>query len=98
MQAEQFDLALSLMKDDMAEPYRHAIITGIEQAKKALPECGAELISISGAGPTLFTICKTKQAAEQCQAWLNEHYINEHGFSHICKLDQQGTRAISQGE
>ncbi|MFY8298310.1 homoserine kinase [Pseudoalteromonas sp. SS15] len=98
MQTEQFDLALSLMKDDMAEPYRRSLIAGFEQAKTALPELGAELVSISGAGPTLFTICKTKQAAEQCQAWLNEHYINEHGFSHICKLDQQGTRAISQGE
>ena len=98
MQTEQFDLALSLMKDEMAEPYRRSLIAGFEQAKQALPELGAELVSISGAGPTLFTICKTKQAAEQCQAWLNEHYINEHGFSHICKLDQQGTRAISQGE
>ena len=98
MQTEQFDLALSLMKDEMAEPYRHALIAGFAQAKTALPELGAELVSISGAGPTLFTICKTKQAAEQCQAWINEHYINEYGFSHICKLDQQGTRAISQGE
>ena len=98
MQTKQFDVALSLMQDDMAEPYRQSLIAGFQEAKQALPDLGAELVSISGAGPTLFTICKTQQAAERCQAWLKKHYINEQGFSHICKLDQQGTRAIFEGE
>jgi len=97
MQSARFDEALALMQDTMAEPYRQGLITGYSDAKAALPELGAELVSISGAGPTLFTICKTLNAAEQCQAWLRQHYINEHGFSHICKLDNQGTRAISLG-
>jgi homoserine kinase len=97
MQNARFDEALMLMQDTIAEPYRQALITGFSDAKLALPKSGAELVSISGAGPTLFTICKTLKAAQQCQTWLRQHYINEHGFSHICKLDNQGTRVISLG-
>ncbi|BBN82443.1 homoserine kinase [Pseudoalteromonas sp. A25] len=97
LQSGRFDEALALMQDDLAEPYRQSLITGFSDAKVALPEYGAQLVSISGAGPTLFAICKTLDEAQQCQQWLEKNYINEHGFSHICKLDNLGTRAISQG-
>ncbi|MGB1291810.1 MAG: homoserine kinase, partial [Pseudoalteromonas sp.] len=54
----------------------------------------AEIVSISGAGPTLFTVCKTLEAAKQCEQWLQSNYINEQGFCHICKLDNAGTRQL----
>lgn len=94
MQTGRFDEALALMQDPIAEPYRAELIAGFAEAKAALPGIGAELVSISGAGPTLFAICKSHQVAEQCQQWLQENYLNEHGFSHICKLDNLGTRAL----
>ncbi|MCF6436808.1 homoserine kinase [Pseudoalteromonas sp. MMG022] len=97
MQAGRFDEALVLMQDDLAEPHRQSLISGFAEAKQALPELGAELVSVSGAGPTLFAICKSLDDAKQCQQWLTQNYINEHGFSHICKLDNLGTRAVSQG-
>ncbi|NOU52581.1 homoserine kinase [Pseudoalteromonas sp. JBTF-M23] len=97
LQSGRFDDALALMKDELAEPYRQSLIAGFSDAKAALPEYGAKLVSISGAGPTLFAICKTLEEAQQCQQWLEKNYINEQGFSHICKLDNLGTRAISQG-
>ncbi|MFC3032492.1 homoserine kinase [Pseudoalteromonas fenneropenaei] len=97
MQTGRFAEALTLMQDPIAEPHRSALIAGFAEAKIALPELGADLVSISGAGPTLFTICQTLAQAEQCQQWLNQNYINEHGFSHICKLDNLGTRALPEG-
>ncbi|MBE0367187.1 homoserine kinase [Pseudoalteromonas aurantia] len=97
MQVGRFDEALELMEDKLAEPYRQSLIAGFSEAKSALPKLGAEIVSISGAGPTLFTICKSLAAAEHCQQWLEKNYINAHGFSHICKLDNRGTRAISLG-
>jgi homoserine kinase len=39
-------------------------------------------------------VCKSLDAAEKCAAWLNDNYINEQGFSHICQLDQLGTREL----
>ncbi|MFC0120386.1 homoserine kinase [Pseudoalteromonas xiamenensis] len=94
MQAGRFDEALELMEDPVAEPYRAELIAGFAEAKAALPSIGAELVSISGAGPTLFAICKSHQTAEQCQQWLQENYLYEQGFSHICKLDHFGTREL----
>lgn len=90
----RYDDALSIMRDDVAEPYRAPLIAGFDRAKQALPELGAEIVSISGAGPTLFTICKTKAAAQRCANWLEENYINEQGFCHVCQLDDAGARQL----
>lgn len=90
----RFDEALSIMSDEIAEPHRAPLINGFSEAKAALPEFGAEIVSISGAGPTLFTVCKTLEAAQQCAQWLEQNYINEQGFCHICKLDNAGTRQL----
>ncbi|NMM39969.1 homoserine kinase [Pseudoalteromonas arctica] len=90
----RFDEALSIMSDEIAEQHRAPLINGFSEAKAALPEFGAEIVSISGAGPTLFTVCKTLDAAKQCAQWLAQNYINEQGFCHICKLDNAGTRQL----
>ena len=90
----RFDEALSIMSDEIAEPHRAPLIKGFSEAKAALPALGAEIVSISGAGPTLFTVCKTLEAAQQCAQWLEQNYINEQGFCHICKLDNAGTRQL----
>ncbi|CCQ09360.1 Homoserine kinase [Pseudoalteromonas luteoviolacea B = ATCC 29581] len=94
MSTQRFDEALEIMRDDVAEPYRAELISGFAQAKHALPKIGAKLVSISGAGPTLFAICDNIEKATQCEQWLKDNYLNEHGFSHICKLDNAGTRAL----
>ncbi|MCG9771322.1 homoserine kinase [Pseudoalteromonas piscicida] len=94
MQSGQFDKALSMMKDSIAEEARAPLIAGFNEAKDALPALGAELVSISGAGPTLFAICKSEQQANAVQQWLQQNYINEAGFSHVCRLDALGTREL----
>ena len=94
----QFDQAIKLMKDELAEPYRQSLITGFTQAKDALPDLGAEVVAISGAGPTLLALTKSSEQAQAIEAWLKEHYLNEQGFSHICKVDNRGTRVLEKGE
>ncbi|WP_404340941.1 homoserine kinase [Pseudoalteromonas mariniglutinosa] len=90
----RYDAALAIMGDEIAEPHRAPLISGFSEAKLALPALGAEVVSISGAGPTLFTVCKSLKAAQQCAAWLEQNYINEQGFCHICQLDERGTRQL----
>ncbi|KTF11691.1 homoserine kinase [Pseudoalteromonas sp. H105] len=90
----RFDDALSIMNDEIAEPHRAPLISGFSEAKAALPKLGADVVSISGAGPTLFTVCKSLEAAQRCAQWLEKNYINEQGFCHICKLDSAGTRQL----
>ena len=93
----QYELALSIMADHIAEPHRAALIDGFAEAKVALPELGAKAMSISGAGPTLFAVCTDLVTAEQCADWLAQNYINDQGFCHICQLDDLGTRVLENG-
>lgn len=98
MHQQQHELAMELMIDTVAEPYRSELITGFSAAKKAVLELGAKAVSISGAGPTLFALCDNINDAKNCQQWLQQNYVNEQGFSHICQIDTAGTRVLNEGK
>ncbi|WP_417761294.1 homoserine kinase [Shewanella sp.] len=89
-------LAITVLKDVLAEPYRAAAIPGFEQAKHALAELGMLATGISGSGPTLFTVTDDLTKANAANEWLQAHYLTEAGgFSHICRLDSQGARVLA---
>ncbi|MCF2857959.1 homoserine kinase [Pseudoalteromonas sp. SMS1] len=95
LQQQRFNEAVQLMQDEIAEPSRAPLIQGYKEAQLSLPELGADVVSISGAGPTLFALCTSLDRAKRCEDWLNKNYVNENGFSHICKFDNQGTRELT---
>lgn len=87
------DLAASLLVDVIAEPVRGSIIPKFVENKQAMLDLGAIASGISGSGPTLFAVTKCADKAKELAAYLQENYIqNDDGFSHICKLDNQGAR------
>ncbi|WP_394391997.1 homoserine kinase [Shewanella woodyi] len=89
------ELAISVLKDVMAEPYRASAIPGYELARDALDKLGMMSTGISGSGPTLFSVTDSLETAQAAQAWLDSNYVEQGlGFSHICKLDALGTRTI----
>ncbi|ACA85563.1 homoserine kinase [Shewanella woodyi] len=89
------ELAISVLKDVMAEPYRASAIPGYELARDALDKLGMLSTGISGSGPTLFSVTDSLETAQAAQAWLDSNYVEQGlGFSHICKLDALGTRTI----
>ncbi|MFQ6371301.1 homoserine kinase [Shewanella sp. YIC-542] len=89
-------LALAVLKDVLAEPYRAAAIPGYLQARAALAELGMLTTGISGSGPTLFSVCRDLPTAERAQQWLAQNYLTETGgFTHICRLDNEGARVLS---
>ncbi|MCL1123069.1 homoserine kinase [Shewanella surugensis] len=88
-------LAIEVLKDVLAEPYRAGSIPGYLEAKAELTKMGMLATGISGSGPTLFSITSSLEKAQQAQAWLNTHYLkDENGFSHICQVDPKGARRI----
>lgn len=88
-------LAIAVLKDVLAEPYRASEIPGYEQARGALAQLGMLTTGISGSGPTLFSVTDDLAIAKSAQAWLDSHYItSDMGFSHICQIDSQGTRRV----
>lgn len=88
-------LAISVLKDVLAEPYRAAAIPGYDKARAALADLGMLTTGISGSGPTLFSITDDLATANTAKAWLELHYVTEEGgFAHVCRLDEQGTRRV----
>lgn len=86
------ELAASMIKDVLAEPYRKSLLDNFDNAKAFALEQGALAFGISGSGPTVFAVSDNKESAEKIRAWLQENYCqNEFGFSHVCKIDNNGT-------
>ncbi|MGS0679578.1 homoserine kinase [Shewanella sp. 125m-7] len=89
------ELAISVLKDVLAEPYRAAEIPHYQKAKAALAEVGMLTTGISGSGPTLFSITDDLAVANTAQQWLDKNYVEAgKGFSHICQIDNQGARRV----
>ncbi|KAB7898442.1 homoserine kinase [Rouxiella sp. S1S-2] len=92
---QQPELAVKLMKDVIAEPYRTRLLPGFAQAREAAEEIGALACGISGSGPTLFAVCNDGETAKRMADWLQNHYLqNDEGFVHICRLDTAGARLL----
>lgn len=89
----QPELAATMIKDVIAEPYREKLLPGFADARKYAASAGALATGISGSGPTLFSVCKDKDVAERVARWLEQNYVqNEEGFVHICRLDKNGSK------
>jgi len=54
------DLMAACMEDDIAVPVRKRLIKGYESARKAALGAGASSFSISGSGPAVFSLAKSK--------------------------------------
>lgn len=87
-------MAASVMKDVIAEPHRKALLPRFDDAKAYALENGALSFGISGSGPTVFAVCEDLDSAQQLADWLQQNYVqNEFGFSHVCRLDNEGAVA-----
>lgn len=95
--SHQPELAASMLKDVIAEPYRSQLIPGFNEARLFAEQSGALAMGISGSGPTIFAVMNDLSQAELLKNWLVENFlINEEGFCHICHLDEQGARVLGK--
>lgn len=87
-------LAVSMMTDVIAEPYRKSLLPHFDESREFAMQNGAMAFGISGSGPTVFAVCDNLEQAQTISSWLQENYIqNDTGFSHVCQLDEQGAVA-----
>lgn len=94
----QEQLAANTIKDVIAEPYRAELIKGFSESKQALLEQGALAVGISGAGPTLFALTQEPAQAEQFKQYLEQNYIEQTGFVHVCKCAELGAKELDVTE
>ncbi|PWJ44976.1 homoserine kinase [Sediminitomix flava] len=62
---EDYDLISRSLKDVVVEPVRSILIPGFESVKQAALDNGALGGSISGSGPSIFSLCKGEEIAGQ---------------------------------
>ncbi len=89
--------ALAVINDVVAEPYRKELLPYFDESRQFAIENGAGAFGISGSGPTVFALCDDLTQAQKINDWLSQHYVKtDAGFSHICKLDLQGSRIVKE--
>ena len=92
------ELAARTIKDVIAEPYRAELIKGFSASKNELLAKGALAVGISGAGPTLFALTQDMQQAKQYKEYLEQNYIEQNGFVHICQCAATGAKELDVTE
>lgn len=92
---KQADLAAKMMNDVIAEPYRQSLLPNFSEVRAKALSLGAKAMSISGSGPTVFTICDSLEVAKQIESLMRSDYVqNDEGFVHICQLNTKGTHVV----
>ena len=80
-------LAIEVLRDVLAEPYRKSRIPGFEEAVQQMKEIGMLASGISGSGPTMFSITDSLDKAKEAKKLLKRNYVqNSEGFVHICQI------------
>jgi homoserine kinase len=91
-----FRLIRDSLQDVIAEPARSFLIPGFAGIKEAALKAGALGSSISGSGPSVFSLCESKKIADKVarakQAILDEMGISSQVF--VSAVNRQGCKII----
>lgn len=94
---KDYELIGRSLNDVIVEPARKHLIPNFDLVKNAAIENGALGSGISGAGPSIFALCKGQAIAEKVAYAMSNAYLNT-GIAfdmHISKVNDQGTKIIT---
>jgi homoserine kinase len=84
------ECVLAHLHDEIAEPYRAALIDGYTEHKARLLANGARFVGISGSGPSFFAIADAADTAHSLAAELQRHMqLLAGGFIRVCRVYQR---------
>lgn len=87
--------ACGALQDLIAEPARTPLLPELPALRSALMAQGILHLGISGAGPTLFALCRDDAQAQLAADYLSRHYEkNQDATTQICRLSLAGARAL----
>jgi homoserine kinase len=92
-----YELIGRSLKDVIVEPFRKHLIPNFDEVKNAAIQNGALGAGISGAGPSIFALCKGKKSADNVAKAMNESYSST-GIDfdiHVSKVNSKGTEIIT---
>jgi homoserine kinase len=86
------------LEDTIAEPRRAPLVPGLAAVKKAALDAGALGCSLSGSGPSLFALCRGREAAQRVAAAMTSEVAAHTGSrpqTYISPIAPQGARVVS---
>ncbi|HXH18998.1 MAG TPA: homoserine kinase, partial [Chitinophagales bacterium] len=90
-----FDLIGRSLEDVIIEPVRSVLIPSFDAVKKSALEAGALGCSISGSGPSIFALCKSRTDAERVALQMSKTFsdagIENENF--VSRIGKRGVRA-----
>lgn len=92
-----YELISRSLIDVLVEPFRKHLIPNFDKVKNASLQNGALGVGISGAGPSIFALCKGKEIAEKVANGMKKSYSST-GIEfdiHISKVNSKGTEIIT---
>lgn len=93
-----YELIGRSLVDVVIEPIRSILIPGYSDVKKVSLEAGALGCSISGSGPSIFTLCKGEESALRVKDAMAEVY-EQYGVEfdiHVSKINLEGAKVAQQ--
>jgi homoserine kinase len=96
MMKSDYELIGRSLEDVVAEPLRADLIPGFHKVKNAALQNGALGCGISGSGPTLFSLCKGSENAQQAGKAM-QHEFNSIGLKsevYISSVNNEGAYLI----
>ncbi|MCH9028448.1 MAG: homoserine kinase [Bacteroidetes bacterium] len=97
---KDYELIGRSLQDVIAEPLRAKLIPGFSEIKKAAMSAGALGCSISGSGPAIFALSKSKSTAKNVGQSMKDA-CEKKGIDnniYISEINNEGPRVISQKE
>ncbi len=91
-----FDLISQSLQDHVAEPLRACLIPHFQAVKQAALDSGALGSSISGAGPSIFALCRGEESAQKVAKAMSKVFENEQiGCNvYVSAINQEGAKII----
>jgi homoserine kinase len=87
-----FELISRSIEDHVAEPKRAPLVRGLEDVKRAARLTGALGCSLSGAGPSIFALCRSLEEARQVGEAMREAYSSASGVDSDLWVSPVGAR------
>jgi len=92
-----YELIGRSLLDVVAEPHRKKLIPNFDQVKQTALQNGALGAGISGAGPSIFALCKGNETANKVADAMREAYVGT-GIPfdiHVSKINEEGVKIIT---
>ena len=93
---QDYELIGRSLQDVIIEPLRKKLIPNFDQVKNSALDAGALGAGISGAGPSIFALCKGQTIAEQVAYAMSNSYLDT-GITfdiHISKVNAEGVKIM----